>query len=89
MCNDGCFSVFSAQPGARHPLRFCVQFTDESKQLIVGFVLVCVDDDGIKQVTTALLHLPGFLYDVSQLLRLYTHTNINMYLVRQTFEMLV
>ena len=66
----------SAQPGAGHPLRLSVQFVDESQQLGVGFVLVCVDDDAIKQVTTALLHLSRFLYNVPQLLGLKTKTHI-------------
>lgn len=75
--------MFSAQPGAGHPLGFSVQFVDESKQLVIGFVLVSVDDDGIKQVTAALLHLPGFLDDVAQLLGLSTtHTQT---LLRETF----
>lgn len=65
----------SAQPGAGHPLGFSVEFVDESKQLVVGFVLVCVNNDGVEQVTAALLHLPGFLDDVTQLLGLSTtHT---------------
>lgn len=69
--------VCSAEPGTRYPLGFSVQFVDEPKQLVIGFVLVRVDDDGIKQVTTALFHLSGFLDDVTQLLRLCTkHTNI-------------
>lgn len=68
----------SAQPGAGHPLRLSVQFVDESEQLAVSFVLVRIDNDGVKQVATALLHLPCLLDDVPKLLGLRrTNTSIN------------
>lgn len=70
----------SAQPGAGHPLRLGVQLVDEAQQLSEGLVLVLVDDDGIKQVAAALLHLPGLLDDVAQLLWLLVHTHTSTYM---------
>lgn len=64
----------STEPGAGDPLRLRVQLVDEAQQLAVGLVLVCVDDDTVKQVAAALLHLTGFLYDDAQLLGLPGNT---------------
>ena len=64
----------SAEPGPRDPLRLGVQLVDEAQQLAVGLVLVRVDDDSVKQVAAALLHLPRFLDDDAQLLRLQHRT---------------
>lgn len=72
-----CVCVWSAQPGAGHPLRLGVQLVDEAQQLGEGLVLVLVDDDGVEQVAAALLHLPGLLDDVTQLLGLLVHTHIH------------
>lgn len=79
-----CVCVFSAKPGAGHPLRLRVQLVDESQQLVEGLVLVRVDDDGVKKVTAALLHLAGLLDDVAQLLGLFTHTHINTEIIVET-----
>lgn len=76
-CVSGELSVcVSAQPGAGHPLRLSIQLVDESEQLAVSFVQVRVDDDGVEQVAAALLHLPGLLDDVPQLLGL-RKTNVS------------
>lgn len=72
-----CLCVWSAQPGAGHPLGLGVQLVDEPQQLGEGLVLVLVDDDGVKQVAAALLHLPGLLNDVTQLLGLHARTSTN------------
>lgn len=63
-----------AEPGRGDPLWLRVQLVDQPAQLVEGLVLVCVHDGGIEVVTEIVLHLPGLLDHLLQLLWLWNQT---------------
>lgn len=60
-----------SEPGRGDPLRLAFQHVDLVQQLVVGAVHVLVNDDEVEVMAVLLLHLPGLLYGLLQLLVLW------------------
>ena len=60
----------SPQPSGRHPLRFSIEFVNQPKQFLIGFIKIRVHNCCVKVVAIVLLHLSSLLNDFSQLFRL-------------------
>jgi len=56
------------EPGCWDPLRFPLQQVDLLNKTLVGPVRITVNDDHVEVVSVSLLHLPGALDDLLELL---------------------